>query len=154
MFRIIDDTIEYDYRPVAVFLPNLGATFRDRAAEDIEAAKPNMISEQDHADALRGQEEGFEADIARLEIERDRAREEADRWLRELNSLDEDTEDGAPGRIVDLVKEKEVLAQTLDQTRRRLGEALETIRQLQYEAKHQKSSKNRPLDRRRAPVAD
>ena len=37
MFRIIADEIQYERRAVAFFLPNIGATFRDRAQGGSEA---------------------------------------------------------------------------------------------------------------------
>ena len=151
-FRIIDNTIEYEYRPVAVFLPHLGATLRDRAAGEIEAAKPNVISEDDHAAALRTQEKEFDDEVLRLEQERDDAKALADKWLGELNSLDD--AGGAPARVVELVERNDALFESVRHWKQSFERSQETIRQLQYEAKHRKSSKNRSLDRRRSPVAD
>jgi predicted RNase H-like nuclease (RuvC/YqgF family) len=140
-FRIIGDRIEYERRSVATFLNGLVPTFRDRVESVLETAAPDMISEQDHADALREQEKEFEDEIFRLETQLADAKAEAEKWLGELNSLD-DAENPA-ARISEIVEEKAILAGEVQYWKKLFQQSQETIRQLQFEAKQQKSAARR-----------
>lgn len=97
-FRVINDRwgalVEYEGRPYARLLPNLGPTFSDQALDLLEHAKHEQMDEKDHWSEVRALEREHEQERGEMQT-RIKALE------RELDMIDPN-EGGVAARLAEL----------------------------------------------------